>query len=827
MSDAVITVWPHREPKGWTGNPDELPHLEAHPTVPLLEAIKKTYDTDAHFWPGYIARIETGEPFEEIPRVNKTALKGVADLGGVIRFNVLPIDIDDPVAHKTSTPAREEWLFETVEKIENTPWVKTAGIYRTRGGMRLVWQLAESLGIEDYLALGKAFRAELRCAGVDSDELVDFGRCFRLPKVTRIVNGVPTKQDLPQDFNRFGVLDFTPRPGILTESGGKKSGRFSGIGAVRATKPGYMAPEKITHHRNQELTRFAGKLRQMNMDPEGILAALTHMNETRCEPPLPEEEIEHIAESSANWTPGNNYHVVTALPTIEDATEYPDHPPETSENYDAHDPLSDLPFRKGPLGRLVARTKGQILSTSAPRFMTDAPAHFAEHALSDIEVNGHPVVFTQGHLWRYDPRRGRWNHLPIQAIAMLLASYDGELILIQTPKGEASTRPFKVSTAIIDEVYKLISYSRDEPDFFDHQEPGVTFRNGFATVENDQVVLKPFSPHQRAFTSIDMDCDPALTTPTMFVNFLQACFRDDEDGEAKIAVLQEFVGACLLGRATEFQQGLIFIGGGANGKSTMQDVVLAMFDPSMTTSIPPQDMDNEYRRAMLAKSRINIVNELPEADILTSEGVKSLVTGDMITARHIREAPFQYRPRAGHIFSANNLPNVRDLTDGFFRRWTVISWNRKFEGPDRVLKLAERIIKAELGAVAAWAMAGAVRLQKQGYYTKVPSSTKALQEWREGSDQVALWLSTYAFWPPLEGVETKKIPATELFQNYSQWAAQNGHLKVGSHKYQKRLIALGVERIEVRTGYLFMLQRRSPLAVMNGGPNTGKEPHKG
>ncbi len=824
MGDALITVWAHREIKGWTGNPAELDDLDPNPTLPLLEAVETTYPDDSHFWPGYIASIETGKPFEAIPRINKTALKGVTDLGGVIRFNVLPLDIDDPVTHKTGAPAREEWLFETLEKIDNTPWVKTAGVYRTRGGMRLIWQLSESLGIEDYLAYSKAFRAELRCAGVDSDELVEFGRCFRLPKVTRIVNGVPTKQDLPQDFSRFGVLDFTPRPGILTESGGKKSGgRFSGIGAVRATKPGYMAPEKITHHRNQELTRFAGKLRQMNMDPEGILAALTHMNDTRCEPPLPEEEIEHIAESSANWTPGNNYNVVTAPPIIEPAPETPEAPSPTPDDPDG--PLSDLPFRKGPLGRLVARTKGQILATSAPRFMTDAPAHFAEHALSDIEVNGHPVVFTQGHLWRYDPKRGRWNHLPIPAIAMLLASYDGELILIETEKG-ASTRPFKVSTGLIDEIYKLISYSRDDPDFFDHQEPGVTFRNGFATVENDQVVLKPFSPHQRAFTSIDMDCDPALTTPTMFVNFLQACFRDDEDGEAKIAVLQEFVGACLLGRATEFQMGLIFIGGGANGKSTMQDVVLAMFDPSMTTSIPPQDMDNEYRRAMLAKSRINIVNELPEADILTSEGVKSLVTGDMITARHIREAPFQYRPRAGHIFSANNLPNVRDLTDGFFRRWTVLSWNRKFEGPDRVLKLAERIIKAELGAVAAWAMAGAVRLQKQGSYTEVPSSKLALQEWREGSDQVALWLSTYAYWPPLEGAPKKKIPTSEMYTNYGQWSAQNGHLKIGSHKFQKRLHALGVERDRNKDGYTFIVQRRTPLAVMNGGLGSGKDPAK-
>lgn len=824
MGNTLFTVWPEREVKGWNGGEEELNQLDKYPVVPVLEGIHQVYDTDAHFWPGHLVDRESGEHDLFIPRINKKAVAKLEEWKIDVRFDILPIDIDDPITHKTGAPARPEWLEEVGCKIAETPWVHTAGLYYTRGGMRLIWQLPESLGIEDYLAYAKAFRAEMRCAGVDSDELVEFGRCFRLPNVNRLVGKVYQRQTLPVYFDHFGALNFTPRPGVLTgdKEKSKKGTRFEGIGAARITKPGYMAPEKITHHRNQELTRFAGKLRQLNMDPDGILAALTHMNETRCEPPLPDEEIEHIAESSATWTPGNNYNVVTAPPIIEPAPEDPASPPPAP---DEDGPLSDLPFRRGPLGRMVARAKGPILATSAPRFTSDSPKHFVDHALSDIEVNGHPVVFTQGHLWRYDPKRGRWNHLPIQAVTMLLASYDGELILIETPKG-ATTRPFKVDTRIVNEVHTLLSHSRDDPDFFDHQEPGVTFRNGFATIENDQVVLKPFSPHQRAFTSIDMDCDPTLT-PTMFVNFLQTCFRDDEDGEAKIAVLQEFVGACLLGRATEFQMGLIFIGGGANGKSTMQDVVLAMFDKSMITSIPPQDMDNEYRRAMLAKSRMNIVNELPEADILTSEGVKSLVTGDMITARHIREAPFQYRPRAGHIFSANNLPNVRDLTDGFFRRWTVISWNRKFEGPDRILKLDERIIAAELGAVAAWALAGAVRLQKQGCYTKVPSSTKALQEWREGSDQVAQWLSAYAYWPPLEGAQKKLIPSTDMYTNYSQWSAQNGHLKLGSHKFQKRLIALGVERTEVRAGYSFLLQRRTPLAVMKGGMHDEKESTKG
>jgi hypothetical protein len=56
--------------------------------------------------------------------------------------------------------------------------------------------------------------------------------------------------------------------------------------------------------RNESLVRIAGKLRRMGAAPEEIEAFLLSVNENRCDPPLPEAEVQAIVRSAENWEPG-------------------------------------------------------------------------------------------------------------------------------------------------------------------------------------------------------------------------------------------------------------------------------------------------------------------------------------------------------------------------------------------------------------------------------------------------------------------------------------------------------------------------------------------
>lgn len=161
-----------------------------------------------------------------------------------------------------------------------------------------------------------------------------------------------------------------------------------------------------------------------------------------------------------------------------------------------------------------------------------------------------------------------------------------------------------------------------------------------------------------------------------------------------------------------------------------------------TCAIAPQVFEQEYRRAMLAGKRLNFVSELPEAEILASESFKSIVDGSLITARHIREAPFQFCPVAGHYDAANKLPGTNDTTHAFFRRFMIVGFNRNFQDdPTRDPLIAKKIIAAELPAIVGWVPDGAARLIAAGKYTIPASHFEAMAAWRRGADQVAQFVA--------------------------------------------------------------------------------------
>jgi putative DNA primase/helicase len=223
----------------------------------------------------------------------------------------------------------------------------------------------------------------------------------------------------------------------------------------------------------------------------------------------------------------------------------------------------------------------------------------------------------------------------------------------------------------------------------------------------------------------------------------------------------------------------------------------------MITAVAPQEMEQEYRRAMLSRSRLNVVNELPEADILNSESVKAILAGDKVVGREIREAPFSFQPRAGHLFAANTLPGVRDMTRGFWRRWIVIQFNREFQEGQQDRTIASRIIQSELPAIAAWALRGAVRVFQTGAYTIPKSSAEALKEWRTNADQIAQFLDQKC---EIENADCEWMASGQLYTAYSAWTIRSGHRSMSQTKFGKRLSSLGVKKERRRSGIFWSVK---------------------
>jgi P4 family phage/plasmid primase-like protien len=395
-----------------------------------------------------------------------------------------------------------------------------------------------------------------------------------------------------------------------------------------------------------------------------------------------------------------------------------------------------------------------------------------------------PVVFSDGALWRYDAS-GVWVEVDEAEQSVALQKFAGSTVGTGKRARKLSLKRHDISGAI-----KLAHDRRAQPDFFIDATQAIAFTNGVAVVSAAGIDLREPHPDQRVRVRYPFSYDAKASCPR-FESFLVEIFEGDTDAAAKRGFLQEFLGACLLGAATRYGKILVATGEGSNGKSVFCAIAEAAMPAGTTSSIAPQLWSNEYRRARLVGKRLNIVSELPESDIIDSEAFKAIVTGDRIDARPIREAPFEFRPIAGHLCAANRLPGTTDQTLGFWRRIGVLEFGRVFAPHEQDAALAQTIISAETPGVVRWAFEGAQRLLGVGQYTQPDSSLRAVAAWRRNADQVSLFVTECTTPLPVEAARHGGTPARQLYKAYVIWCSENGHRPVASNKFGERMKLLG------------------------------------
>lgn len=428
------------------------------------------------------------------------------------------------------------------------------------------------------------------------------------------------------------------------------------------------------------------------------------------------------------------------------------------------------------------------------------------------------LIFDELHPHRYDETRGLW--LPVERAT--------ESRIVQGFAGKTcgpKHKPLGISAADVAGAVKLAHDRISHPGFFGDARGIVAFTNCVVRVGSAGTEVLAHASEHRVRAGFPFAYAPGAQ-PRRFLAFLEDVFRDDEDRIQKELFLQEFLGACVLGIVTTYQRCVVAIGSGGEGKSTLATVAHECMPEGTTSAIPPQDWGQEYRRAMLVGKHLNVVGELPERDIIASEAFKAIVTGDPIVGRVIRESPLMFRPRAGHFFAANRLPGTSDQTEGFWRRFVVLLFNRSFvNDPARDAEMGAKLL-SERAEIVSWLVEGAARLVQTGHYTIPSSHHEAVAVWRRNADQVALFVD--ADLRPLDHDESLAwgTSGAALYQAYVLWCSSNGHRALASNRFAERMKGLGHAATKTRRGMIYPVVRLSEAerAVQGGAAEVQGDP---
>lgn len=150
-------------------------------------------------------------------------------------------------------------------------------------------------------------------------------------------------------------------------------------------------------------------------------------------------------------------------------------------------------------------------------------------------------------------------------------------------------------------------------------------------------------------------------------------------GDKKLEDLfYEMIGYCMH-YTCEFEKFFIFVGEGANGKSTLFNLIYSLFGSNNYTANSLQELStNRFRLAGLNNKMINIDDDTKSSYLADSSILKKLVSGAIFEVEKKNINAYSFKNRAKLLFSCNNQTRIGDTSNGLSRRLIIVPLKADF-----------------------------------------------------------------------------------------------------------------------------------------------------
>ena len=264
----------------------------------------------------------------------------------------------------------------------------------------------------------------------------------------------------------------------------------------------------------------------------------------------------------------------------------------------------------------------------------------------------------------------------------------------------------------------------------------IPLKNGLLNISHNKPKLEKHTPAMFFTGTLPINYDSEQECPK-----IQKFIEDILPSEIDRYRLQEHVGY-LLYRKYIFQIAVLLTGPEDSGKSTFLALLRQFLGKENVASVALQDLgDDRFASAELYHKYANICADISKFTIRNSGVFKTLTGGDLLDAQRKHKPRFRFVNYAKLWFSANELPDTKDKTNAFFKRWDIFEFPNQFKlncDPNIIDKLTT---PNELSGFLNWALEGLTRLLENGKFTKLKTLEQRKEIWLLGSSSLYKFVS--------------------------------------------------------------------------------------
>ena len=279
--------------------------------------------------------------------------------------------------------------------------------------------------------------------------------------------------------------------------------------------------------------------------------------------------------------------------------------------------------------------------------------------------------------------------------------------------------------------------------------------------------------------------------------------------------VQETVGLAAIGKVYE-EALIIAYGEGRNGKSTFWNAVSRVMGTYAGT-ISADALTVGCRRnvkpeiAELKGKRLIIAAELEEGMRLSTSILKQLCSTDQVRGEKKFKDPFDFTPSHTVVLYTNHLPKVGASDDGTWRRLIVIPFHAKIEGSSDVKNYADYLYEHAAPSIMAWIIEGARKVIAGNHKLKKPAVVEnAIAQYRGMNDWMGSFLEECC--DVGDGLEQK---SGEFYQEYRNFCQRTGEFTRHNSDFSAELEKRGFAKKKTRKGAFVMGVKLKDEAVLD------------